>query len=174
MQRWLARSIYIPTFAYNYLLGRVLHVRNWWDEVDGTIVLGARPLRRDVSTLRDLGVTGVVNMCEEFAGLPDSYEAAGMEQLWLPTVDFNHPSDEHVDSGADFIQKHVENGGKVYVHCKAGRARSATVALWWFVKYRGLTPEAAQQVLLGARPHINPLVFERPVIQRLHAALKQG
>lgn len=156
------------------LLGRVLKVRRWWDEVDPQLILGARPIGRDPFHFKDLRVTGVVNTCEEFEGPVAAYAKLGIEQLWIPTVDFNHPSRENVVAGADFIQRHAEQAGRVYVHCKAGRARSATIALWWLVRYRELAPEVAQQVLLKARPHANPKVYMRPVIQELYAQLQRG
>ncbi len=167
MQRWQARAIYYPTLGYNYLLGRVLKFRNWWDEVNEHLVLGAVPLHKDPDAFAAMGVTGVVNMCEEYAGPTAAYDRLGIEQLWLPTVDFNHPSKQDVERGADFIQQHATAGGKTYVHCKAGRARSATVALWWLVKYRGMTAGQAQAALLAARPHTNPQILNRPVIIEL-------
>lgn len=173
MQRWLARAIYYPTLGYNLLLGRCLGVRRWWDDIDQHVVLGARPVRRDPHRFKQMGVTGVINTCDEFPGPLQLYQQLGIEQLWLPTVDFNHPSREHIEQGAAFIEKHVLLGGKVYVHCKAGRARSATVVLWWLVRYRQLTPDQAQAAILRARPHSNPTIYQRPVIQHLYAEFQQ-
>lgn len=172
MRRLLARSIYYPTLGYNLMLGRVFKTRNWWDPVDEHLILGARPFARDVPTLKTLGVTGVVNMCEEHAGYLDLYQLHAIEQLWLPTIDFTHPTKEMIESGAEFIQSHALQKGKVYVHCKAGRARSATVVLWWLVKYRGHTPQRAQEIILASRPHANPHVHLRPVIRELHLGLQ--
>jgi atypical dual specificity phosphatase len=169
MKRWQARLLYWPTLSYNYLLGRVFKLRRWWDLVDKQVILGARPFRRDAKRLRELGVTGVVNMCEEYFGPMREYDRLGIEQLHLPTIDFTHPLEEHVEAGAAFIQKHVSKGGTVYVHCKAGRARSATIVLWWMVRYRHMTPAEAQQHLIKYREHINPRVYLRPVIQTLYA-----
>lgn len=168
MKRWQARLLYWPTLAYNYLLARVFKVRSWWNHVDKQVILGARPFRRDAKRLREAGVTGVVNMCEEYFGPMREYERLGIEQLHLPTIDFTHPLEEHVEAGAAFIEKHVSQGGTVYVHCKAGRARSATIVLWWLVRYRGMTPAQAQALLSKYRAHINPRVYLRPVIQRLY------
>lgn len=174
MQRWLARSIYYPTLSYNVLLGRVLKVRNWWDEVHEHLVLGARPMRGDADRLYAMGITGVVNMCEEFSGPVAQYRELGIEQLWLPTVDFNHPARHDVEQGARFIEEHAQRSGKVYVHCKAGRARSATIVLWWMVKYHQITPERAQDAILRARPHSNPEIYQRPVIQELWTEIRGG
>jgi len=103
-------------------------------------------------------------MCQEFRGPVDLYERCRIEQLWLPTVDFQAPSLEFVVDGVEFIQRNLEKGDSVYVHCKAGRARSATVVLCWMVKYRGMTVEQAQAKLLECRPHTNPELFKRPVV----------
>ncbi len=168
MKRWQARVLYWPTLAYNYMLGRVFKLRNWWDPIDKQVLLGARPFRRDAARLRELGVTGVVNMCEEYFGPMREYERLGIEQLHLPTIDFTHPLEEHVEKGAAFIEKHVNQGGTVYVHCKAGRARSATIVLWWLVRYRHMTPADAQAHMNQYRAHINPRVYLRPVIQALY------
>jgi atypical dual specificity phosphatase len=169
LRRLVAVSLYWPTFAYNVFLGRFLKVRHWWDSVDEHCILGAVPLSGDPQSLKDMGVTGVVNMCEEYSGPKSDYQRLGIEQLWLPTTDFQHPSREMVEQGAEFIQRHKQQGGKVYVHCKAGRARSATVVLWWLVRFGGLTPVDAQQKLLKARPHVHARVYQRPVIQELNS-----
>jgi atypical dual specificity phosphatase len=72
-----------------------------------------------------------------------------------------------VNQGAEFLERHKQQGGQVYVHCKAGRARSATIVLWWLVRFGGLTPQQAQQELQRVRPHVNPQVYQRPVIKEL-------
>ncbi len=171
LSRLYARTVYYPTLAYNILLGRILGVRRWWDRVDANCILGAVPLRNDPAKLKELGVTGVVNMCEEYAGPKADYQRLGIEQLWLPTTDFQHPSAEMVERGAEFIEKHKQQGGCVYVHCKAGRARSATIVLWWLVRFGGMTPEEAQEKLLQIRKHVNPRVYQRPVIVELNSRL---
>ena len=73
--KWFyARLVFLPTLVWNVLLGRVLCVRHWWDEVHPQVILGARPFRRDVAKLANLGVGGVVNTCEEFRGPIDLYQ----------------------------------------------------------------------------------------------------
>ena len=168
----VSRLIYWPTFWWNALLGRVLKRRNWWDEVNENLILGAVPLRQDVPQLAELGITGVVNTCDEYDGPQDLYAQYSIEQLWIPTVDFNPPSLESVTAGVAFIDRHIRGGGKVYVHCKAGRARSATVVLCYLMAHEGMTAEAAQQHLLDARPHVNPQLPSRQVVQDFAATLK--
>ena len=162
---WLyAHIVFYPTLWWNMLLGRWLKVRNWWDEVDKDVVLGAFPFPHDVDALAELGVKGVINTCEEYAGPVEAYATHGIEQFRMPTVDFTHPSLEDVTAAVAFIESQVAKGHRVYIHCKAGRARSATVAICWLMKSRGITKEEGQQILNKARPHINQHLFSRPVV----------
>jgi len=169
LRRLYAATVFLPTLAWNVLLGRVLKVRNWWDHVDPQVIVGARPFPSDVEALRRAGVRGVVNTCEEYEGPLAEYDAAGIEQLYIPTTDFTHPAMEDVESAVRFTQRIVEQGDVVYIHCKAGRARSATVAMCWLIQHRGMGPDEAQRALLQARPHVNARLTERPVVQEFVA-----
>jgi len=116
--------------------------------------------------LKAEGIGAVVNTCQEYAGPVDAYERAGIEQLRIPTVDFTHPALKDVERAVEFMQEQIAAGRQVYVHCKAGRARSATVVLCWLVTARELDPESAQELILAARPHANRHLVDRPVIQQ--------
>ncbi|MCU0959307.1 MAG: dual specificity protein phosphatase family protein [Pirellulaceae bacterium] len=172
IRRWVARVLLVPTLCWNLLLARVLHLRHWWDQIDAGVYLGALPLARDVPRWHALGVNAVVNMCEEYAGPEAAYRRAGIEQLRLPTVDFTAPSLDQVQRGVAFITDQRARGRGVYVHCKAGRARSATVVLCWLVATRGMSPGAAQAWILARRPHVHPRLARRAVVQQFCAALR--
>ncbi len=174
MKPFVAKAVFWPTYLWNILLGRVLKHRRWWDYVDEGVILGARPMTQDLANLYKEGVRAVVNMCQEYPGPVADYKKLGIEQLWLPTVDFQHPSMEHVSQGVDFIQQVVERGEKVYVHCKAGRARSATVVLCWLVKHRRMTIDEAQALLLVKRPHVHAKLTERNVVKEYVKLLKEA
>lgn len=161
-----AQTVFYPTLGWNMLLGRVLKVRNWWDRIDPHVIVGAYPFARDVTGLHAEGVCGVVNTCEEYAGPESEYQQHGIEQLRIPTTDFTHPKLADVQKAVEFVQSHVQKGDTVYIHCKAGRARSATVALCWLIKYRDMTMDEGQAALLKARSHINPRLTQRPVVQQ--------
>ena len=126
MKRLVARLLFVPTLLWNMLLGRLLGLRRWWDTVDDHVILGAFPFARDASRLQALGVGAVVNTCEEYAGPQAAYQEAGIEQLRIPTIDFTPPSLAHVEQAVQFMDEQIAAGKKVYVHCKAGRGRSAT------------------------------------------------
>ncbi len=172
--RVYARTVFYPTLAWNYFLGRILKVRNWWDHIDPHVVVGAFPFAGDVKAMRDAGVRAVVNTCEEYCGPVAEYERYGIVQLHIPTTDFTHPSLDDVERAVEFVQEHVAKDEIVYIHCKAGRARSATIAICWLMKYRGLSMQEAQAKLLECRPHINPRLTERPVVQEFARRLQDS
>lgn len=63
------------------------------------------------------------------------WRAAGVEQLRLSTVDLTGvPSLENLHRGVDFALKYREQGTSVYVHCKAGRSRSATLVAAYLIR----------------------------------------
>lgn len=163
-RRLFAVVSFYPTLLWNCLLGRWLHVRNWWDPIDPLVFVGGYPFAVDAARLHALGVRAVVNTCAEYAGPEQEYARLGIEQLRIPTTDFTHPQLADVQRAVEFVQEHVRQGEGVYIHCKAGRARSATVALCWLIRYRNLTPGQAQAHLLASRPHVNPHVDRRPVV----------
>lgn len=166
--RWQSRLFaaltFYPTLFWNCLLGRWLRVRNWWDPIDPLVFVGGYPFAVDAARLHALGIRAVVNTCEEYAGPEPEYAKLGIEQLRIPTTDFTHPRLADVRRAVEFVQDHVRQGEGVYIHCKAGRARSATVALCWLIRYRQMTPAEAQSHLLAARPHVNPHIDRRPVV----------
>ncbi len=174
LSRLYAKFVFYPTLAWNFLLGRILRVRNWWDRIDPHVIVGAFPFARDVPTMHAAGVRAVVNTCEEYLGPQSEYREFGIEQFHMPTTDFTHPRLDDVSRAVEFVQQHAESGETVYIHCKAGRARSATVAICWLMKYRGMSKEQAQAKLLESRPHINPHLTERPVVQSYAAKLKES
>ena len=162
--RILARLFFYPTLLWNLALNRIDKNRRWWDWIDDTVLLGALPFGSHVAELKALGIGAVVNTCDEYAGPTKKYAEAGIEQCYIPTVDFTPPALEDIEKSVRFIQMHAAAGRKVYIHCKAGRGRSVTVAACYLIA-KGYTPEAAQKLLIEKRPHVNPLVYKRAVVQ---------
>ena len=171
---WLkARGLFWPTFSWNVLLGRLLRIRHWYDRVTPAVWLGALPCPRDVPRLAEMGITAVVNTCEEYSGPRAAYRRYGIEQLRIPTVDFTHPRLSDVTAAVDFMQSRIAGGGKVYVHCKAGRGRSATVVACWLMAAQGLNRDQAQALLLERRPHVNRHLADRPVVIEFERRLQR-
>lgn len=87
--------------------------------------------------------------------------------LQLPTTDiFEAPCQEKLQRGVRFMNDFLPAGeryaataeertpGTVYVHCKAGRTRSATLVGCYLMQRNGWSPERAVQHMREQRPHI--------------------
>lgn len=158
-------AFFYATLWWNRILHRVLKERRWWDWVDDHVLLGALPTGDHVPQLKQLGIGGVINTCREYCGPLDHYKEAGIEQLYLPTIDFVPPTIEFIRDGVAFIDRHVASGSKVYVHCKAGRGRSATIVMCYLIS-KGMSAEEAQSLLLAKRPHVSKKLAEREVVKQ--------
>lgn len=156
LPRPVARLLFWPTLAWNWFVSRALGRRHWWDRVDDHVVLGALPFASDVPRLAAEGVRAAVNTCEEYAGPAAEYARAGINQLRIPTTDFNPPRLEDLERAVAYIRERAERGESVYVHCKAGRGRSVTVVLCWLVESQRLTPDEALEYVRARRPHVGP------------------
>ncbi len=172
--RILARLALYPSIVWNVTICRIFRIWNWWDQVDALLYLGARPFKSDVRRLHELGVRAVVNTCEEYAGPIDAYSETGIAQLHLPTIDFTPPSLKDVQAGVSFIENHHNQGHAVYVHCKAGRSRSATIALCWLMHKYGISPAVALNRLIEKRKRVSKHLAERPVVQRFWSSISNA
>ena len=161
----LSRLLFRPTLYWTLLKTRVLRVEEHWSEIDDTLILGALPRKREWSLFQELQVGGVINMCAEWSGHTSEYARTGIEQLHLPTPDFTSPDVDALRNGVAFIDRFRSEGRRVYCHCKAGRGRSATIALAWLIHSQALTPEAAEQFLIDRRPQVNRRLTERPAVR---------
>ncbi|XP_032415952.1 phosphatidylglycerophosphatase and protein-tyrosine phosphatase 1 isoform X1 [Xiphophorus hellerii] len=156
----LARLLFYPTLAYNVVLEKVSS-RRWFDRVDETVILGALPFRSMTKQLVETeNVRGVVTMNETyetkyFCNSAEEWRDAGVEQLRLSTVDLTGvPTLQNLHHGVEFALQHRRQGTSVYVHCKAGRSRSATLVAAYLIRLHSWTPEEACQRLASIRPHI--------------------
>lgn len=158
-----ARLTFVPTLLFHRGMC-LLGVWRRWDWIDDGVALGALPSRRDMARLGRLGVTAVVNLCEEFSGHAAELKTLGMTQLRLPTIDYHAPSEQHIREGVAFIQRELANGGKAYLHCKAGCGRSATLALCYLMARYRMTPRDAYERIRRVRPQISRRLYQRPAV----------
>ena len=99
--------------------------------------------------LWDLGVRGAVNLCGEYGGPVAAYGEVGIKQLRLPSVDHFEVPVEYMHEAVRFLQAHKKRNEKVYVHCKAGHGRAASIALCWMIsENRDMNPEVSDIELL--------------------------
>ncbi|XP_041697356.1 phosphatidylglycerophosphatase and protein-tyrosine phosphatase 1 isoform X2 [Coregonus clupeaformis] len=176
----LARILFYPTLAYNVVMEKVSS-RRWFNRVDQTVILGALPFKSMTKELvQTENVRGVITMNEEyetkyFCNSTEEWKAEGVEQLRLSTVDLTGvPSLENLHRGVEFALSHREKGSSVYVHCKAGRCRSATLAAAYIIRIHCWSPEEACQMLASVRPHVIIRSAQLEMLRRYHQQVCGG
>ena len=130
---------------------------SWWNEITPNIVLGAIPLAEQADALRDSGITAQLTMLEECETEP------GLIRMWdcpnhhetIHAPDFRGVPAEMIERGVEWVRRQVEAGGKVYIHCKAGRGRSATIVVAYLMRYHGMNFAQAYAFVRERRPQIN-------------------
>lgn len=124
--------------------------------------IGKRQLERE-------GVTGDVNLRVEF---DDAAHGLALEHYChLPTTDETPPTLEHLREGVAFIQRVIDGGGKVYVHCAGGVGRAPTLAAAYLIA-QGMTLEAAVALIRRGRPYIAILPDQMQRLREFEAAHK--
>lgn len=124
------------------LLKTIQGDHNWWEEITPSIVLGAIPLENHISRLRT-EVNSVLTMLEPFeveaglvrAAITSDWEQEGISHKHIHAEDFKGVPVDQIKDGVEFLRAQIEEGKKVYVHCKAGRGRSATIVVCYLLKY---------------------------------------
>ncbi|KAG8188830.1 hypothetical protein JTE90_004643 [Oedothorax gibbosus] len=156
----LARATFYPSLFYNVVMER-LSSRAWYDRIDENIILGALPFRTITEKLiEEENVRGVISMNEDFelqrwVTTEEEWKKKGVKFLQLHTQDIFHaPSQEKLARGVQFINDFIGTGSSVYVHCKAGRTRSATLVGCYLMNRHKWTPKEAVDLMRQRRAHI--------------------
>ncbi|KAM9148802.1 phosphatidylglycerophosphatase and protein-tyrosine phosphatase 1 isoform 1-T1 [Pangshura tecta] len=171
-----ARLFFYPSLLYTLVRERLPgSQRPWFHRIDRAVLLGALPLRaRSRRLVEEENVRGVLTLNEEYETRflccsAQEWEAMGVEQLRLSTVDLTGvPTLENLQRGVEFVLKHRECGNSVYVHCKAGRSRSATMVAAYLIQLYQWSPQEAIEAIARVRPHILVRPRQVQVLERFH------
>ncbi|XP_006896826.1 PREDICTED: phosphatidylglycerophosphatase and protein-tyrosine phosphatase 1 [Elephantulus edwardii] len=119
-------------------------------------------------------VRGVITMNEEYetrflCNNAKEWKEVGVEQLRLSTVDMTGvPTVANLKKGVEFVLKYKLLGQCVYVHCKAGRSRSATMVAAYLIQVHNWSPEEAIGFLTKIRSHIHIRPGQLEVLKEFH------
>jgi atypical dual specificity phosphatase len=138
-------------------------------EVGNNLLMGAYPQDADdVAALSQAGVTRVFNLVQDLEyelgareGCAAALAAAGIDEQRIELVDFGSVPAAQIDAAAQAVLRWLGEGERVYVHCRAGWQRSATVVAAIIALREGLSPFVALQVLRDRKPTANPLAHQR-------------
>ncbi|MBA2367950.1 MAG: dual specificity protein phosphatase family protein [Candidatus Protochlamydia sp.] len=170
-------SSFSKKVKYEVSLGYTKMGQNdWWTKIEPyNIYLGALPLMNEghLEKIAELGVTGVLSMVEDFeleAGwvnvpvTPLDWDKAGINVEHIKAVDFCPLTHAEIERGVAYLAVMLEQGQKVYVHCKAGRGRSATIVVAYLMQYQLLSFDEALSFVKDQRPQINLNSYQRQAI----------
>jgi len=162
----VARIFFYPTFP----ITAALRIGNYWTHIDDTVTLGCAPfniLGHPKLMWKD-GIRGVVNMCDEYPGPRRAYDELGIKQLRLPAIDHFEASLVQMQEAIKFINLFKQRGERVYVHCKAGHGRAASIALCWLIYQNPeMTPKDLNAVLSKKRK-VRKTLFEQTNVKSFY------
>lgn len=150
--------------------------KEWWNLITPyNIVLGGIPLKNEGhhNGIRETGVDSILSMVETFehnSGFWDEpmtleeWEKMGMRVKHVEAVDFTALEQKHFVEGVAFLEKELSEGRRVYVHCKAGRGRSASIVIAYIMKRDGKSFTEALELVTSQRPQININYYQKVAI----------
>jgi predicted protein tyrosine phosphatase len=147
---------------------------NWfrsygYGEVHPGLIVGAYPLDgRDVDSLGLMRVERVLNLVEDSEYQPgdrqaieEAYASHGIDETRMNLVDFGHLPADRLEEAVMTLVDWLEEGRRVYVHCRAGWQRSAAVASGAVAVVRDIPIEEALDAVRAQKPTADPLPHQR-------------
>jgi protein-tyrosine phosphatase len=122
-------------------------------QITADLFLGSQYNLVGLRKMKSLGITAIINMREHSVYSEAQYE--GFSYLHLPTVDNTPPDLALLIKGADFADREIKKGGKVYIHCRQGLGRGPTMTIAYLLS-TGLTYDDAFMLIKKVRTFINP------------------
>jgi protein-tyrosine phosphatase len=136
----------------------------WWNQIEKNLYLGALPLKHmgHFEDLQRLGITDVITINEDFeiSIQPDEWTEKGITNHRLVSEDYGPVSQENLSKGSDLINRLLREGACVYVHCKGGVGRSASLIIAKLIKWG----TQSGQMFPTATDAINHASTHRPLI----------
>lgn len=159
-------------------LGRMLHTHGLWltllagidkfyrwqtgcplwmfSKITPGVFVGGQPGAYLFEQLISRGFSGVINLRYEF-NYAMEMPAAELEYKYIPVVDNEAPRLDQLACGVEFINAHLAQKGKVYIHCWEGLGRGPTMAAAYLVACGNCTAEQAWAKIRKIRPFIRPV-----------------
>jgi protein-tyrosine phosphatase len=144
------------------------------------LLVGAYPTdAEDVARIARGGATAVFNLCEDreyVDGEREAVEAAlrehGIEERRMPLVDYGGFAPDQLDDAIGEVEAWLGAGRTVYLHCRAGYQRSATVAAGVVAEREGLDVRDALIAVRDRKPTARPLDHQAADLLRWWARKK--
>ena len=116
------------------------------------LYLGAEEQARDLTLLRSLGITHVVNCASKYIDTgPDFYGQDFSYMGFHAEDDDSYDIMQHFQPVYDFIEKARLSGGKVLIHCVVGVNRSGVLAIAYCMLHKNMGPISAAKFVKESR-----------------------
>jgi protein-tyrosine phosphatase len=138
-------------------------------EVGDDLLMGAYPQdAEDVAALAAAGVTRVFNLVQDIEYDPGARDAcssalaeSGIQERRVELVDYGNLPPAQIEDSARAVLAWLEEGERVYVHCRAGWQRSAVIIAAVVTLREEVRPWQALEILRARKPTANPLSHQR-------------
>lgn len=149
---------------------------NWWTKIEPyDIYLGALPLENEghKDKIISMGVNSILAIVEDFEleegffNIPvkhEQWKEAGLNVEHIRAIDFNPLKRQEIEAGIAFLYSEYRKRHIVYVHCKAGRGRSATILVAFLMEHEHLSLYEAISRLKDQRPEINLNTYQQQAL----------
>jgi len=155
--------------------------RDWYNYIDQNVILGAIPfsfLTEKLVSEEKVGAVISLNMPYErqyITTTTEQWHDLGVEHFKIDIPDFvSTPSLEHMWQGINLIKSKEQAGLKTYVHCKAGRSRSATLVAAYIIDRYDKSVEESMQFVREQRPHVKFTELQIRTLAEFYYSYKQG
>jgi protein-tyrosine phosphatase len=151
-------------------------------DVHDKLLVGAYPLdREDVGMLEWMKIERVLNLVEDEEYAPGERRqvehalyAAGIEEQRLSLTDYGRLPAPKLELAVTEINEWLDQGLRVYVHCRAGWQRSAAIAAGVVALREGVAIEDALARVRRRKPSADPLPQQREDLLQWWAEREPG
>lgn len=138
------------------------------------LLVGAYPLDGDdVTALARLGIQRVLNLSDDpeyRAGdreaVQRAMDAAGIDEYRLILTDYGTLPPEALETAVSALNTWLDEGTRIYLHCRAGWQRSPAIAAGVVALRTGLDIDEALAYVQERKPTADPLPHQREDLRR--------
>jgi protein-tyrosine phosphatase len=154
-------------------------VSDWFErfgyaEVADGLITGAYPLDADdVGAIAGEDVTRIFNLCEDVEYEPGeredvelALERFGIVEQRLDVVDYGGLLPGQLELATNAVMQWLDEGERVYLHCRAGWQRSAAVATGVVARRDELELDEALRRIRSRKPSAEPLPHQIEDLRR--------